>query len=273
MSDMTTGGLTLINGQPEDRIPADDRGFLYGDHVFETIAMSQCIAPLWSWHWVRLNQGCLALGIDCPPEAALLDDLKRVAKDEAQVVRITVTRGSSTGGYWLPTHAQSRRIVQSRPWPQTIVKDRRNGLRVATAQGMLSSGPHSDLVGLKHGSRLSQVLLAKEAQQIEVDELLVYRQDGSLAEGVASNVIVVLGDRLYTPDHPDVMGVGLDWLKANEVEVMSKTLRACDLDGASEILMVNAVAGVRPVATLDGHRLGARAHCHRLQAIWSRAMP
>ena len=44
----------LVNGEPSASLPVDDRGFLYGDHLFETIAFVRGRAPLWELHMERL---------------------------------------------------------------------------------------------------------------------------------------------------------------------------------------------------------------------------
>ena len=54
------------------------------------------------------------------------------------------------------------------------------------------------LAGLKHGNRIMQVLLSKECQVKGFDELIVFREDGSLVEAIASNILVVLDEKLVT---------------------------------------------------------------------------
>lgn len=265
--------LVLVDGELSSTIPVDDRGFLFGDHVFETVL--QCVdgAPLWPWHWQRLTAGCRALGIASPEQALLEGDLARVATNEPQVVRMTLTRGSSPGGYWLPQAPQTRRIVQPRPWPEAVEDQRQNGLTVATAEAVLPVAHASGVQALKHGNRLDQVMLAREAQHRGVDELLAYRADGSLAEGVASNVIVRVGDRLLSPATPEVSGVGLEWLRAQGVDIALEAVAQDTVVVASEVMLVNAIAGVRPVASLDGRVLASRDACRRLQSVWAEVLP
>lgn len=263
----------LVDGEPSSAIPVDDRGFLFGDHLFETVLLCPDGAPLWPWHWQRLTASCLTLGMACPKEKLLHDDMARVASDEPQVVRVTLTRGSSSGGYWLPESPQTRRIVHPRPWPAGIQDQRQNGLTVASAETVLACEQANGLQGLKHGNRLVQVMLAREVQHLGVDELLAYRADGSLAEAVASNVILRVDDRLISPAAPEVCGVGLEWLRARGVDIALEVVDRQTVAQASEVMLVNAIAGVRPVASLDGRVLSSRDACHQLQSVWAEVLP
>ena len=263
----------LVDGEPSSAIPVDDRGFLFGDHLFETVLQCAEGAPLWPWHWQRLTAGCHALGMACPEEALLHNDMARVATNEPQVVRITLTRGSSSGGYWLPQSPQTRRIVHPRPWPLGLQDQRQNGLAVVSAEAVLPVAHASGVQGLKHGNRLAQVMLAREAQHRGVDELLAYRADGSLAEGVASNVILRVDDQLLSPATPEVCGVGLEWLRDQGVDIALAAVDRQTVAVASEVLLVNAIAGVRPVTSLDGRVLASREACRRLQSVWAEVLP
>ena len=69
---MKPGSATLINGMPAERVSVHDRGFQYGDGVFETIAVFDGRPLLWRLHLTRLQQGCMRLGITPPPDATQL---------------------------------------------------------------------------------------------------------------------------------------------------------------------------------------------------------
>mgnify|MGYP001042949147 CR=1 FL=1 len=258
----------LVDGEWASSIPLDDRGFLFGDHVFETLLLYGAMAPLWPLHWQRLRRGCDALGIHCPDEGVLLDDLARLATHTPQVVRITLTRGSSPGGYWPSPMSETRRVVHPRRWPAEILNQREHGLTAMSARHALSTVQDMGHEGLKHGNRLAQVTLALEAQAKGVEELLVYRHDGSLAEGIASNVVLSIEGQLKVPTTPEVSGVGIEWLRHNGVISYTKALGRRDVETAGEIMMVNAIAGVRPVALIDGRAMASRVRCPGRMAPW-----
>jgi len=260
----------LIDGRAASSIPIDDRGLLYGDHLFETIAFHGDSAPLWPHHMARLQRDGARLGIPVPAPGLLLGDCLRLLAGVARaVVRITITRGSGGRAYQPPDRPVARRIVQRRAWPQGLARQRRDGLRVVTSPIPLARNPA--LAGIKHGNRLEQVLAARACAAEGADEALLFTADGSLIEAIASNVVVVAGQHMLTPDCSvaGVAGVGLAWLRAQPaVDIVSASLGRDELAAADEILMVNSVAGIRPVSRLDDRRLKTGPAARHLQHLW-----
>ncbi len=261
---------TLVDGEFVEAVPASDRGFLFGDHVFETMLWNGQSIPLWPFHWRRLHRSCQRLGFVAPAQEMIVAELDRLtasaAASTAAIVRLTVTRGSSASGYWIPDDLSPRRVLQIRALPANISEQQGRGLRIKTASLRL---PHTDFGwGLKHGNRLFQVMCAQECTRENVDEVLVYREDGCVAEAMASNVVLVESGRLITPDRPDVWGVGLDWLQTLNMDVQMRRLTRSDVENAEEVLLVNSVAGVRPVRELDGQPLAIGTVCRTLQTHW-----
>jgi 4-amino-4-deoxychorismate lyase len=260
----------LVDGRPTDCIPADDRGLLYGDLLFETIAFVDGHAPLWSWHWRRLCAGCERLGLAAPSESELLEDCRKLAGGDRCVVRATVTRGSGGRAYEPPVEPACRRIVQRRPWPSAVDRFRQGGMRLVTSPVRLAST--SPIAGMKHGNRLEQVLAARDCAGQGGDEALIYDAQGRLVEAIASNLIVVLGARALTPatDSAGVSGVGLAWLREQAGIVLETAeLTAVHVAGADEIMVINSVAGIRPVTAVDDHRFAIGLTCRAWQRLWS----
>lgn len=263
----------LVDGQPADSLPIDDRGLLYGDALFETIAFHDGDAPLWTLHWQRLARGGRTLGIDLPEEQMVLEECRQLASSGGSVViRLSVTRGSGGRAYFTDPAMPSRRIVHLRDWPANLEQQRREGLVAITSPVSLASG--SVLAGLKHANRLEQVLAARECAAGGADEALVYDNQGNLAEAIASNVVVEFSDQAITPvSGSGVDGVGLAWLKARpEITLKEARLSRDDLDSATGILMINSVAGIRPVRKLDDRRLEISDRCRAWQRLWSRRL-
>ena len=261
---------TVINGEITTCLPADDRGFLFGDHVFETMLSQDRTIPLWAWHWQRLKLACAALDIAIPAEELLLSELVMVLNEGVGVVRLTLTRGSSQTGYAIPSSIETRRIIQARPRAAQVETQRERGLDVARAECHLPNNPF--LSGIKHGNRLYQVRLAQLCRERGVDEMLIFREDGRLAEAMASNVIIVHGDIATSPRVPEVNGVGLQWLIDAGVAIQKKDIFADEVDQATEIILINATAGVRPVKQWQGRSMKGRQVCRRLQAIWDQSL-
>lgn len=260
----------LVDGRAVDVVPADDRGLLYGDHVFETIAFHDRRALLWERHWARLSEGCRVLGFPGPEVEPARTDCVRLARAGAScIVRLTLTRGSGGRAYFPPEDVQSRRIVMVRPWPVEIERQRESGLSAMISSVRLPSLPL--LGGLKHGNRLEQVMAARECAQSGSDEALLFDQEGGLVEGLMSNLILETDDGLVTPETASgVRGVGLGWLRDRpEFDIASRPLDRASVESARAVLMVNSVAGVRAVVRLDERRLPITRTCRRLQELWN----
>ena len=94
----------LINGvSPDDPLRAlavEDRGFHYGDGVFESALVAQGRVPLLEHHLRRLALGCERLGIAAPDAAALRTDVQRLTgSSEHAVLKIIVSRGIGPRGF------------------------------------------------------------------------------------------------------------------------------------------------------------------------------
>jgi len=260
----------LVNGRPAVGVPADDRGLLYGDGLFESIAFAGDRAPLWDLHMARLSRSAAALGFEAPDPALLAGDCRQLVdgKDRS-VVRIVVTRGSGGRAYTPLQTPKLRRIAQRRSWPADLGKDREAGLDFHTSSVRLAAG--GPLAGIKHGGRLEQVLAAQRADQAGVDDALLYDANGWLTEAISSNVVLFIDGRAFTPvlDDAGVVGVGLTWL----VEQLGKEIEYRRLDNksvaaAEGLVVINSIAGVRPARSLDGRTLNIPAACRYWQQLW-----
>ena len=91
--------ITLVNGRETDQVSVADRGFQYGDGLFETIAVYHATPLLWPGHMQRLRDGCARLQLDMPDEDVLLQEVIQVVGEaERAVVKITVTHGPAGRG-------------------------------------------------------------------------------------------------------------------------------------------------------------------------------
>jgi 4-amino-4-deoxychorismate lyase len=261
----------LIDGLPASNVPVTDRGLLFGDGLFETLAFWRGECPLWSLHWARLSRGCEALGLDCPDESGTRSDCERlIAGHEYSVVRITVTRGSGGRAYWPDPAAPPRRIVARRDWPSAQRPQQEDGLHAVRSTIRLSIQPR--LSGLKHANRLEQVLAARECLGAAADEAVLFDRDGHLAEAIASNLLLrIEGSWVYPESPASVAGVGLAWMISNPpFPIAPRVLSGDDLAQADSIVVINSVSGIRPLRTLDGTALIIDRDCRRMQDHWNR---
>ncbi len=199
---------TLVNGIAADRIDVLDRGFMYGDGVFETCLFVKGHAPLWSRHVTRLTDACARLQLPLPD----IDELGREGTHVSAglvraVVRITLTRGVGERGYAPPRMLQPNRIVSAFPAPSIACDWYRRGIRVRFCATSLAAQPL--LAGIKHLNRLEQVLARAEWDDERIGEGLMLDMSGNVIGATAANVFAVIDGRLVTPvvDRCGIAGV------------------------------------------------------------------
>ena len=127
---------TLVNGEISAHVSAGDRGLLYGDGVFETIAVLQGLPRFWQLHMDRLATGCNALGLEQLPQNVLLREVQTVSAGSPHcVVKILLTRGESERGYDPAGAGEPCRVVSAHAFPQDVEQDAMQGIRVGLLDG------------------------------------------------------------------------------------------------------------------------------------------
>jgi 4-amino-4-deoxychorismate lyase len=246
----------MVDGRFAETLPADDRGLLYGDGLFETLRVVQGRAPLWPRHMRRLKDGCARLGLPPPDAERLRDEAAQVAGDlDAAVVRITWTRGSGPRGYRPPHDAQARRVMTAAPAPRTPVDWSDHGIRIRCCRTRMASQPA--LAGLKHLNRLEQVLARGEWDDPDLAEGLMRDMHGRVVCATAANLFARIDGQWITPpvDTCGVAGVARAEVLAQWPDCRIATIEMDALMQAEEIFLSSSVRGILPVRELDGRAL------------------
>jgi len=246
---------TLINGEPGDSISVLDRGFQYGDGLFETMALVKGAPLLWDRHMQRLFHGAARLGIDAPPESLLRHEAEQLGRGvERAVLKIILTRGVSGRGYAPDKQAQPTRTVSLSPWPDYPVAQRAHGVAAQFCRTMISRNQAT--AGIKHLNRIEQVLARAELEQ-DCREGLMCDEFGRVIEGTMTNLFIVSRDSLLTPDlsHSGVEGVMRGLVLERAVELSLET-RVTDIDKsdvlqADEVFLTNCLIGLWPVRRIE----------------------
>jgi 4-amino-4-deoxychorismate lyase len=154
---MTLATATLVNGEPGDVIPVSDRGLLYGDGIFETIAVREGRPRHWQRHMHRLQAGCTRLGIQPFENSLLTAEADSITNGvDKGVLKLIVTRGSGGRGYRVAEAIACTRIMQLHPWPEYPAANAEQGVKTRLCETRLGHNPV--LAGIKHLNRLEQVL-------------------------------------------------------------------------------------------------------------------
>jgi 4-amino-4-deoxychorismate lyase len=252
---MTVTTATLVNGEPGDVIPVSDRGLLYGDGVFETIAIRGGRLQYWPRHLHRLHTGCARLGLQPFASALLAEEAESIINDtEHGVLKLIVTRGSGGRGYRVPESAGPTRIMQLHPWPDYPAACSQEGVRTRLCEIRLGRNPA--LAGIKHLNRLEQVLARQEWNDADIREGLLTDTDGNLVEGTMSNVFIVSDGVLMTPDlfQCGVAGIMrtlvLELAEQQGLDPCIAPVGQETLMQADEVFLTNSLIGIWPVIAL-----------------------
>lgn len=246
----------LINGLSSDLISIRDRGLLYGDGVFRTLLARNGIALQRQLHLEKIRNDCAGLGIVCPAEALLSDELDGIlAVHPNGLIKLIVTRGLGARGYAPPHDMQPTHIWDISPAPEYPLEWRSNGVRMRVCDLRLSEQPR--LAGIKHLNRLENVLAAAECADTEIAEGLLLNVQGSVIEGTRSNLFLLRDGCLITPrlDRCGVAGVQRDrvlsYAQEHGIAMQIREVSLAEVYSADALFLVNSVIGVWPVRALN----------------------
>ncbi|VAW84169.1 Aminodeoxychorismate lyase [hydrothermal vent metagenome] len=251
---------SLVNGQTLNQIATTDRGLLYGDGLFETLLLERQQLYLWSYHYQRLCEGCLRLGIAVPDESLLLDEMKQVishAQTERSIIKLLITRGDGGRGYRAPTPHSATRIIQLFDTIQSIELVKQ-GIRARICNTTL--GRNVKLAGIKHLNRLEQVLARSEWQHTDIHEGVMLDSEGYVVEGTMSNLFLVIDDVIVTPKlnecgvHGIIRRLLIEQQALLPLPMKIRHVHKQELYEANEIFFTNSLIGVWPVQQLENHR-------------------
>lgn len=254
--------------QPEEaRISVLDRGFLYGDSVFETFGTVAGRPFAQRAHLDRLARSAARVGLRLPPrgviEAAVAETLAAAGNAESRV-RVTISRG--VGGDLDPaTAGEPRLVVIVQPLASLDRDLYARGAQVAIVG--LARIPRESLDPcVKSGNYMNSVLAMGEARRRlpGAHEAILLALTGSVAEGSSSNVFSVRAGQVRTPS----LAVGIldgitraktldvcrqHGIPCTEVDFMSPD----ELRAADEVFLTSALRGILPVTAIDGGFVGA----------------
>jgi len=279
--------LVSVNGRitppGEAAVSPLDRGFLYGDSVYETLRTYGRVPFRLGPHIDRLRRSAWALGI--PHERAAVDPGVAVAAlleaaDAAEsastgaagagkvpaaapqghpdrALRIILTRGVGGIGYDPADCGPPTVVVHVRPMPLLPAEWYREGVDVAVVPVTRNAISALD-PAIKSSNLLNNYLAWEAGRRLRVFEPILLNPDGLLAEGATSNLFVVRDGRLRTPD----LGAGLlagitraaviESARGGGIEVDETNLRPEALRAADEAFLTSTLKGVLPIRRVDG---------------------
>ena len=263
----------------EAKISVFDRGFLYGDSVYETIGTVYGRLFALSDHLIRLERSAQRIGLRVPPRAdverAIAETIAAAGNAESRV-RVILTRGSGKMDLD-PAAVDDTQLVVivfplGAPTPEMFAK----GVSVAIVSVHRNS-PRAIDPAVKSGNYLNNVLALGEARRSGAYEAILCAADGTVAEGSTSNIFIVKRGEVITPG----LDVGIldgitrakvfELCRANGISLRELKIQPDELRAAEEAFITSATRGVLPVTRVDERPIGDGAPgpvTRRLMALY-----
>lgn len=244
----------------EAKIPVLDRGFIFGDGIYEVIPVYGDHLFRAQEHMARLCRSLNAVGIPNPHDDAgwmsIVTQVAASCEAKDKMVYLQVTRGVAPRGHAFPKNCVPTVFVMCNPLASASDELRARGAHCVTIDDQ--RWLHCDI---KSTSLLGNVLAAQYAAEHEATEAIQFR-DGWLTEGSSSNIWVVKDGRLYAPpaNHLILEGIRyallVELAQQHGITFEARQLSRQDVLEADELLMSSATKEVLAVTRVDEHTIG-----------------
>ncbi len=256
-----------ITGPEGAKISVFDRGFLYGDSVYEVMRSSGGRLVDLERHLTRLYKSARALALPTPKESAMrqaiVDTLADAGNDESYV-RLVITRGSGELGLDTALARAPTTMVIVKPLTLPPANLYEVGVAVQIVGVQRTSVKAMD-PSVKSGNYLNNIMALVEAKRAGGYEAIMCDREGWLAEGASSNVFFLSEGRLCTPNVSVGLLAGitrervLALATAMGLEIEEGRFGPEWLQGASEAFLTSSIRGVLPIASVDGETMPSGA--------------
>ena len=260
-------GMTNVNGAigltGVARIPVMDRGFLYGDSIYEVFRTYRGIPLFHDEHWARFENSAslihLRIGLS---KHELTEQIRRTVRATGAAsanrdvyVRYIVTRGEGPLDLYPPPDLPTTCVIIVRAVPEWNPQFYSRGLRVAVARTRRNPADALD-PNIKGGNYLNNVLGVVEARKLGADDCLMLNDAQLVTEASNSNVFFVIDGELVTPSQTAANLRGLtkaavhEACRAQGLPTYEREISIGALQKASECFFTSATREVMPVREL-----------------------
>ncbi|HET9350827.1 MAG TPA: D-amino acid aminotransferase [Burkholderiales bacterium] len=261
---MEKSSVVFLNGKfmpvDEARVPVLDRGFIFGDGVYELVPVYSRVPFRLDEHLARLERSLAAVRIRNPYSHAEWRDIivQLVAKQpfEDQGVYFQVTRGVAKRDHAFPKDAAPTVFVMSNPLvcpPKELVE---RGAAAVSADDF-----RWQRCDIKSISLIGNCLLRQASVDAGAAETILFR-DGRLTEASASNVFVVRRGVILSPPKSKLILPGITYdvvvelAQAGGLPLEFRDVTDAEVRGAEELWVTSSSKEVLAIVTLDGRPVG-----------------
>lgn len=245
----------------EAKISVLDRGFIFGDGIYEVIPIYERKPFRPTQHLARLFRGLNSIGIDNPYTEqewlGLVEKVTRADPADDQLVYMQVTRGVAKRTHAFPNIELTPTVfIMSNPLTLPSAQARANGVACVTMED--KRWLHCEIKSI---SLLGNVLAAQNAAENDAIEAIQFR-DGFLTEGSASNVWIVKNGVLLGPPKDNLILEGIRYglieelCAADNITFQARRISRDEVFAADEVLLSSASKEVLPVTSIDNQTIG-----------------
>jgi aminodeoxychorismate lyase len=271
--------IVFLNGQflPEEEamISVFDRGFLYGDGIFETLRVNNGKPFLLDRHIGRLQHGMgtLHIGERYNFGQLLQHATAVIAKNNCKnaVLRIHVTRGPGKRGY-SPSGNFEPTVLMSIHEAPSIDPNTARPRKIITATQVLSD--HDPMSTVKTTNKLPYILAKREAEVAGADDALLTNREGNVSEATSSNLFWINNSEIITTPLQSgcisgiTRGMVLELAAAIGVPTHQLNAEPRDLYAVDGLFLTNSVSEIQTVNSLDGHDIAVSPLIHQLHLAY-----
>ena len=252
--------IVFLNGQfvPEAQavVPVNDRGFLYGDGLFETLRVRGGRPFRMAQHLERMTRGADFLKIKCPftPKELVNFAEQLIEKNRMPeaVLRVTLTRGPGERGYTPQIDSRPTVVMTLHAMPEAGAPIQ---WRLITSSHRIPAG--DPLSSFKTANKLVHVIARMEAVEKDADEALLVNTNGEVVETASGNLFWIGGGKICTV--PTSCGalpgitraVVLEICQSLGLPVNERVTKPEALRKSEGIFITQSVLGIVPVTAFD----------------------
>lgn len=250
-----------------------DRGFVFGDGIYEVIPVYNGIAFRLDAHLQRLNNSLNAIRLDNPYSdekwQTVLNQLIEENQSGDQSLYIQITRGVAERDHAFPETSAPTLFAMSKPLPAS----QQHPIKAITLEDIRWQWCH-----IKSTALLGNLLLRQQAIDTGCQEAILLR-NGLLTEGAASNVFIVKDGVILTPKKSNQILPGItrdvvaELAKENNVAIAETDISEQQLLSADEIWVTSATKEIAPVIELNGEPINnyeVGPTCKAMQQLFNR---
>ncbi len=241
------------------KISVFDRGFLYGDSVYEVMRTANGSPVDLERHLDRLSASAASLWLPSPSATAIhsaIDSTLRAAGNSESYIRVILTRGAGEIGLDVSLAGDAQLLVIVKPLVLPPPSLYREGAALQIV-GVRRTSREAIDPAVKSGNYLNNILALAEARRHGAHEAVMLSPDGLVAEGSTSNIFAVKNKTITTPAVAVGLLAGITRARVIELaaecgfEVCCATLSPAELRHADEVFITSSIRGLLPIRAVD----------------------